>query len=123
MTCAREWDERDSCPELLLEQVSVFWWRRLVVSSLQHEILLLARRGPPSYRFLLGRALEGPPPLAAGPLVGRQGDVAALEAWYQQAAHGTRQLVFISGEAGVGKTTVVEMFLRRRAAGGERWTT
>ena len=33
--------------------------------------------------------LEGRPPLAAGPLVGRQGDVAALEAWYQQAAHGT----------------------------------
>ena len=78
--------------------------------------------GRQGYRFLVGRDLEGPPPLAAGPLVGRQGDVAALEAWYQQAAHGTRQLVFISGEAGVGKTTVVEMFLSRLGAGRETWT-
>jgi len=69
------------------------------------------------YRFLSGGDLEGSPPLTAGPLVGRQGDVAALEERYQQAAHGTRQLVFISGEVGVGKTTVVEMFLARLAAG------
>jgi predicted ATPase len=78
--------------------------------------------GRQGYRFLVGRDLEGPPPQTAGPLVGRQGDLAALEGWYQQAAQGTRQLVFISGEAGVGKTTVVEMVLRRLAAGGERWT-
>ena len=75
------------------------------------------------YRFLVSRDLEGPPPQTVGPLVGRQGDVAALEGWYQQAAHGTRQLVFVSGEAGVGKTTVVEMFLSRLAAGRARWTT
>jgi predicted ATPase len=74
------------------------------------------RRG---YRFLVGGDLEGPPPLTAGPLVGRQGEVALLEGWGQQAAHGTRQLVFVSGEAGVGKTTVVEMFLARLATGGE----
>jgi predicted ATPase len=49
--------------------------------------------------------------------VGRQSEVEALEAWWQRAAHGTRQLLFISGEAGVGKTTVVEMFLARLAAG------
>ena len=56
--------------------------------------------GRQGYRFLVHSDLEGPPPLAAGPLVGRQGDVAALEEWYQQAAHGTRQLVFIWGERG-----------------------
>jgi len=33
-------------------------------------------------------------------------------------AHGTRQLGFVSGEAGVGKTTVVAMALARLAAGG-----
>jgi predicted ATPase len=55
-------------------------------------------------------------------MVGRQREVEALEAWWQRAAHGTRQLVFVSGEAGVGKTTVVEMFLRRLGAGHERWT-
>jgi predicted ATPase len=54
--------------------------------------------------------------------VGRQGEVAALEGWWQRAAHGTRQLVFVSGEAGVGKTTVVEMFLARLATGSGAWT-
>ena len=71
------------------------------------------------YRFLGGGDLDGPPPLTAGPLVGRQGDVEALAGWFQRAAHGTRQLVFVSGEAGVGKTTVVELFLARLATGGE----
>jgi len=74
------------------------------------------------YRFLGGGDVEGPPPLTAGPLVGRQGEVEALVGWWQQAAHGTRQLVFVSGEAGVGKTTVVEMFLARLATGSEGWT-
>jgi len=77
------------------------------------------RRG---YRFLGGGDLEGSPPLTAGPLVGRQSEVAALAGWWQRAAHGTRQLVFVSGEAGVGKTTVVELFLARLAAGSGVWT-
>jgi hypothetical protein len=33
-------------------------------------------------------------------------EIEALERWFQRAAHGVRQLVFVSGEAGVGKTTV-----------------
>ena len=49
--------------------------------------------------------------------MGRQGEVEALEGWFQRAAHGARQLVFVSGEAGVGKTTVVELWLARLAAG------
>ncbi|HET8645773.1 MAG TPA: AAA family ATPase, partial [Vicinamibacteria bacterium] len=69
------------------------------------------------YRFLGGGDLDGPLALTAGPLVGRRGEVEALAGWCQRAAHGTRQLVFVSGEAGVGKTTVVEMFLPRLAAG------
>jgi predicted ATPase/DNA-binding winged helix-turn-helix (wHTH) protein len=82
----------------------------------------LATVGRQGYRWLGGGALQEPPPRPASLLVGRQGEVALLEGWYQQAAHGTRQLVCISGEAGVGKTTVVEMFLRHLAAGRERWT-
>ncbi len=78
--------------------------------------------GRQGYRFLGGGDREAPPPLTAGPLVGRQGEVAALEGWFQRAAHGTRQLVFVSGEAGVGKTTVVELFLARLAAGSGGWT-
>ena len=74
------------------------------------------------YWWLGGGDLEGPPPLTAGPLVGRQGEVETLAGWWQRAAHGTRQLVFVSGEAGVGKTTVVEMCLARLATGSGVWT-
>jgi predicted ATPase len=75
--------------------------------------------GRQGYRFLGGGDLDGPPALTAGPMVGRQGEVDALEGWFQRAAQGTRQLVFVSGEAGVGKTTVVDLFLARLAAGRE----
>ncbi len=62
--------------------------------------------GRQGYRFLVGGDREIPPPLRAGPLVGRQREVEALEQWFQRAAQGARQLVLVSGEAGVGKTTV-----------------
>ena len=65
----------------------------------------------------MGEATDDPPPLTAGPIVGRQQDVARLEDWFQRAAHGTRQLVFVSGDVGIGKTTVVDQFLAHCAAG------
>jgi predicted ATPase len=39
-----------------------------------------------------------------------------LEGWFQRAAGGQRQLGFISGEVGIGKTTVVDLWLGRLAA-------
>src|SRR5262249_56780024 len=47
---------------------------------------------------------------------GRQNEVGCRGAWARRAARGARQLVFVSGEAGVGKTTVVAMALARLAA-------
>src|SRR5262245_39963066 len=67
--------------------------------------------GRQGYRFLLGAAQEAPLPRTPGPLVGRQDDVAAVEQWFERAAGGARQLVLLSGEAGIGKTTVVDMVL------------
>src|SRR5262245_4033522 len=69
------------------------------------------------YRFHVGGATEDPPPRTAGPIVGRQPDVARLEDWFQRATQGTRQLVFVSGDVGMGKTTVVDQFLAHGAAG------
>ncbi len=45
------------------------------------------------------------------PLVGRADPLGALGASLAQAMSGTRQLVFVVGEAGIGKTSVVEAFL------------
>src|SRR5262249_31513753 len=69
------------------------------------------------YRLHVGGETEDPPPRMAGPIVGRQQEIAQLEDWFQRATHGTRQLVFVSGDVGIGKTTVVDQFLAHGAAG------
>ena len=43
--------------------------------------------------------------------MGRLDEVQAVAQWFQRASHGARQLVLLSGEAGIGKTTVVDMVL------------
>jgi predicted ATPase/DNA-binding winged helix-turn-helix (wHTH) protein len=45
-----------------------------------------------------------------GPVVGRAAELARLGALFNQAERGERQIVFVSGEAGIGKTTVVDAF-------------
>lgn len=45
-------------------------------------------------------------------IVGRAAEVGYLEQCLEAAMAGTRQVVFISGEAGIGKTTIVECFLQ-----------
>src|SRR5262245_4336305 len=45
---------------------------------------------PQGYRFRVLGATDEPPPLTVGPIVGRQPEVARLEAWCQRATHGTR---------------------------------
>jgi predicted ATPase len=44
--------------------------------------------------------------------VGREAELTQLHQWLEKAANGQRQLVFIAGEPGIGKTTLVEAFLR-----------
>ena len=50
-------------------------------------------------------------PHAAPVLVGREADLTQLHHWLAKALHGERQLVFVTGEPGIGKTTLVESFL------------
>jgi DNA-binding winged helix-turn-helix (wHTH) protein len=72
------------------------------------------RRG---YRFVAPRTRPARIAAAApSVLVGRDGLLAQLEQRLARARAGERQLVFLSGEAGIGKTTVLEAFLARAAA-------
>src|SRR5262249_55590101 len=48
---------------------------------------------------------------AARAIVGRDGEVGRLVEWFTRAQGGERQVVFVTGEAGIGKTSVVETFL------------
>ncbi|HEY2188079.1 MAG TPA: winged helix-turn-helix domain-containing protein, partial [Caldimonas sp.] len=83
----------------------------------------VSRRG---YRFI-GTVSEIAPPTAANVCaapaaaatappaatsIGRADVLASLHAAWHLAAAGRRQVVWISGEAGVGKTTVIERFMR-----------
>jgi DNA-binding winged helix-turn-helix (wHTH) protein/tetratricopeptide (TPR) repeat protein len=94
-------------------------------SKAPHYIETVPRRG---YRFVAPVVAEGtehsPPPwlaLAQPHLwVGRTGQIAELDDSFQRAAGQRRQLVFVTGEAGIGKTTLVEMFLERKFQHGVR---
>lgn len=46
-------------------------------------------------------------------IVGREKELAQLQTWFEIARSGQRQIVFMSGEPGIGKTTLVEAFLER----------
>ena len=50
-------------------------------------------------------------------IVGREAALDQLEEALHKALHGERQIVFITGEAGIGKTTLVDVFLQCVASG------
>jgi DNA-binding winged helix-turn-helix (wHTH) protein/tetratricopeptide (TPR) repeat protein len=57
------------------------------------------------------------PPL----LVGRDGVIAQLHQWLAHVRQGARQIVWLTGEPGMGKTAVVNAFVAQAAATGDLW--
>jgi DNA-binding winged helix-turn-helix (wHTH) protein/predicted ATPase len=53
-------------------------------------------------------------------LVGREAELSQLHCWLDKALNGERQIVFVTGEPGIGKTTVVEAFLQSLASRVQR---
>ncbi|HZO81619.1 MAG TPA: AAA family ATPase [Candidatus Binataceae bacterium] len=51
----------------------------------------------------------------AGGFVGREPELARLREWLEKALAGKRQIVFVTGEPGIGKTTLVNEFLHKVA--------
>jgi DNA-binding winged helix-turn-helix (wHTH) protein/tetratricopeptide (TPR) repeat protein len=72
----------------------------------------LPKRG---YQFIAPVRGEGSASLTnldrPGKLVGRQAALAQLDLHLKKALRGRRQLVFVTGEAGIGKTTLIDAFL------------
>jgi DNA-binding winged helix-turn-helix (wHTH) protein/predicted ATPase len=77
------------------------------------------RRG---YRFI-APVVEANTALTVGEpphrLVGRQKESARIQESYASALQGTRRIVFIAGEAGIGKTALVEQFVSDVVAHGK----
>ena len=60
--------------------------------------------------------LGGPAPLPSLPgFVGRQEELAQLHGALERALRGERQMVFVTGEAGIGKTALLDAFLAQVA--------
>jgi DNA-binding winged helix-turn-helix (wHTH) protein len=72
------------------------------------------------------QSLESPrdaqPPVGESRLVGRERDLAVLGHVLDEARAGRRQVVFVTGEAGIGKTALVTAFVEERARAGGLWT-
>jgi DNA-binding winged helix-turn-helix (wHTH) protein len=54
-------------------------------------------------------------------MVAREAELARLHQCWRHALQGTRQLVFITGEAGIGKTTLVDAFVAQVASAEAVW--
>jgi len=83
-------------------------------AAASHYIETIGQQG---YRFV-GYTNAGEPSLAparvsAGiePIVGREREIDQLQLWLAKAKRGVRQCVFVTGEPGIGKTTIVDQFL------------
>ena len=62
-----------------------------------------------------------PAPTPAPHLVAREAEVAILHQWFANALQGKRHLGFITGEAGIGKTTLVDTFVAQIAGQAPLW--
>jgi tetratricopeptide (TPR) repeat protein len=75
------------------------------------------------YRFIATvGAGEGPSdagPRARCPVVGRDAELEHLDRRLERALAGQRQIIFVTGDPGIGKTTLVEAFLERVAPRGD----
>src|SRR5262249_26334098 len=74
------------------------------------------------YRFIAPVLDVASPTSAEAPasatIVGRGREFAELQVQWEQALRGQRQLVFITGEPGIGKTTLVDAFSEQEAQAG-----
>ena len=103
---------------------------QLILESLQKDQRLRPGASEVMYRLALAHdsniatALSSvtvsPRRLSANPnVVGREDELAALNHEFERAHRGKARMVFISGEAGVGKTTLVEAFVTELEERGE----
>src|SRR5262245_48308798 len=72
----------------------------------------------------LGWAAGGDAPVAVPQpdfLVGREVELAELQRWWAETQRGARQIVMATGEAGIGKTTLVDAFVAQVTATADVW--
>src|SRR5258708_3371315 len=93
---------------------------RKVLGDRRNQPLFIETLPKRGYQFIAqvtdDRAL--PPPgaeIEAGNLVGRDAVLAQLNGYFEKALRGQRQVIFVTGEAGIGKTALVDVFQQQAA--------
>jgi DNA-binding winged helix-turn-helix (wHTH) protein len=115
------WPETYIKPEVLKSRVYELRSALGDRPKIPRYIETVPRRG---YRFIAvihaGVAVEPVvlAPVGSSPLVGRGGELGVLQACLQRALDHQRQVVFITGEAGIGKTALVDAFEQQAVAEG-----
>jgi predicted ATPase len=92
--------------------------------GLRFLALVTSSTQPVRRRAVRGQRRPASPPHHRPPtpaLVGRDAELAQLWGWSEQALRGARQMVFVTGEAGIGKTTVVDALVQRLAREQRVW--
>ena len=69
----------------------------------------------------LERVRDDRPLSRSGRIVGRTAEVKHLEQSLEAALQGQRQIIFVTGEPGIGKTTLVDAFLDQRDPSSDLW--
>ncbi len=116
------WPETFVQEEILKTYVRML--RKTLGDNAQHPLFIETQQGR-GYRFI-AEVAEETSGETSGEQVGadshahhlfdREDDWRQLQAWYEKARSGERQIIFITGEAGIGKTALTEAFLARTAA-------
>ncbi len=113
------WPETYVQPEVLRKYILEI---RRVLDDPAKKPLFIETQPKRGYRFIAEISDEGSVALAnaeipadSRTLVGRDGALSDLEQYLSRALRGERQVVFVTGEAGIGKTSLVDAFYQRIA--------
>jgi hypothetical protein len=75
------------------------------------------------YESMVRNRLEAAGSTGLTPLVGREPEVALLRERWAQVKDGVGQVVLLSGEAGIGKSRLVQMLTEQAATEPQAWLT
>lgn len=113
------WPETYVQPEVLRTYIQEL---RKILGDRPKDPLYIETLPKRGYQFIAAVTSQGAPQLVAEETaqVGRERELAELDSYLQRALKGQRQIVFVTGEAGIGKSTLIDAFEQRLSGQADR---